>query len=55
MIQSRLWQNLVRQMTPLLTTTPLIKILKDKRLVNKTQLAKFTNIVSDQYTHYTVL
>ena len=25
LMQSRLWQNLVRQMTPLSTTTPLIK------------------------------
>ena len=55
MIQSRFWQSLVRQMTPLSTTTLLIKILKDKHFVNKTQLAKFANIVSDQNTHYTVL
>ena len=42
-------------MTFLSTTTLLIKILKDKHLVNETQLAKFDNIVSDQNTHYTVL
>ena len=42
-------------MTFLSTTTLLIKILKDKRKVNETQLAKFANIVSDQNPHYTVL